>query len=151
MRRSVSLGVQAAARGYPAAESPLWPAQPSITVGLIPARDPGKQLSSSQFPVASIAKNSDNSRHVSRRTAPQNPETAEEWQEAVNGAQFYLGVDSCRQYGLLKGGPQINVGRCIQILRRGRRKGYLPAPFEELVRMYVNSEGDEIEQRAPVP
>src|SRR5919109_1085224 len=37
-------------------------------------------------------------------TEPQNPK---EWQEAIDAAEFYLALDSARQYGLLTGGPTV--------------------------------------------
>lgn len=60
------------------------------------------------------------------------PETAEEWQEAVNVAEFYLLLDSARQYGLIEGGPLIDIERCEELLRRGRQKGFQPRPAGEL-------------------
>lgn len=35
---------------------------------------------------------------------PVEPETAEEWQEAVDVAELYLLLESARQYGLIEGG-----------------------------------------------
>lgn len=54
------------------------------------------------------------------------PETAAEWQEAVDLAEFYLLLDSARAYGLATGGPEINPERCQEILKRGRGIGYRP-------------------------
>jgi hypothetical protein len=39
-----------------------------------------------------------------------------------------LALDSARQYGLIKGGPEVNVARCVEILKRGRQLGITPAP-----------------------
>lgn len=39
-----------------------------------------------------------------------------EWQEAVDGAYALLALDAARRYGLITGGPGVNVGRCRQIL-----------------------------------
>lgn len=64
------------------------------------------------------------------------PRTLTEWQDAVNGASFFLLVDSARQYGLVTGGPKINADRCDEILRRGAQRAIRPLPFEELVKIY---------------
>lgn len=58
------------------------------------------------------------------------PQTPEEWQVAVDGANAALLVDSARQYGLITGGPIVNVERCIEILERGKALGYLPKEIE---------------------
>jgi hypothetical protein len=68
------------------------------------------------------------------------PKTPEEWQEAVNAAEFYLSLDACRQYGLVTGGPGVNAARCEEILRRGKWRGIRPAPFDELVKAYLTPE-----------
>lgn len=61
------------------------------------------------------------------------PKTKKEWQEAVDAANFWLTFDSARQYGLLAGGPTINVERCEELLKRGKAMGYVPAPVEKLL------------------
>ena len=55
------------------------------------------------------------------------PTTPTEWQEAVDLAEFYVCLDSAAKYGLVTGGPQINLERCEQILRDGRALGYRPS------------------------
>jgi hypothetical protein len=61
------------------------------------------------------------------------PQTPQEWQDAVNGAAGAIAIESCKMYGLLKGGPKINLARCEQILKRGVRKGITPSkPDTEL-------------------
>ncbi len=65
------------------------------------------------------------------------PETAEEWQDAVDGAAFFLAMDSCKKYGLISGGPGINVERCAELLRRGEELGYHPAPMEALCERFL--------------
>jgi hypothetical protein len=57
------------------------------------------------------------------------PKTKAEWQEAVDAADFWLKVDSLRKYGLLCGGPTIEVERCESILQRGEKKGVFPTPM----------------------
>jgi len=54
------------------------------------------------------------------------PETPLEWQEAVDCAHFYLLVESARAYGLISGGPEVNLARCEEILKRARGLGYRP-------------------------
>ncbi len=56
------------------------------------------------------------------------PKTDAEWQEAVDGAEACLALDSARQYGLITGGPKINAARCDKILAMGRARGVRPAP-----------------------
>jgi hypothetical protein len=63
--------------------------------------------------------------------AVRDPQTPAEWQAAVNGAAFLLSLDAARQYGLVTGGPVINMDRCVAMLDRGRRLGYTPAPDKE--------------------
>jgi hypothetical protein len=65
------------------------------------------------------------------------PETPEQWQEAVNAAEFILAIDSARQYGLIETDIRPDVERCDDILRRGREKGFTPASVEELCRRHV--------------
>lgn len=55
------------------------------------------------------------------------PSTPEEWQAAVDAAEGALAVDSARQYGLVTGGPIVNVDRCVEILDAGRERGITPA------------------------
>lgn len=52
----------------------------------------------------------------------------EEWQEAVDGAEFLLTLDAARQYGLITGGPKVNVARCLKIRSEGQRRGIRPSP-----------------------
>lgn len=61
------------------------------------------------------------------------PKTSEDWQEAVNSAALLLAIDSCRQYGLITGGPEINAERCCRMIQRGRERGVVAAPVDELL------------------
>jgi hypothetical protein len=54
------------------------------------------------------------------------PKTPAEWQAAVDTAEACLLIDSARQYGLITGGPVVDVDRCEQILIRGRARGFTP-------------------------
>ena len=56
-----------------------------------------------------------------------NPRTKGEWQEAVDAAHGLVVLDSARLYGLVMGGPKINVERACEILKLGKAKGILPA------------------------
>lgn len=55
-----------------------------------------------------------------------NPRNQKEWQEAVDLAHFHLLLESARQYGLVEGGPCVNVERCEQLLAGGRQLGLTP-------------------------
>lgn len=65
------------------------------------------------------------------------PTTPEEWQMAVNGAEFWLMVDSAIQYGLMQmtgedgkplEGSGVNVDRCLELIDRGKALGIVPDP-----------------------
>lgn len=56
------------------------------------------------------------------------PETDAEWQDAVDGAAFWLLVDDARLYGLITGGPVVDRARCFALLERGRARGLQPKP-----------------------
>jgi hypothetical protein len=47
----------------------------------------------------------------------------------VDAAAFVLALDSCRQYGLIEWDQEIDVDRCVEILERGRARGYAPERF----------------------
>jgi len=55
------------------------------------------------------------------------PVTPREWQDAVDAAHACLCLDSARTYGLVVGGPKVDVDRCLLILRQGRERGFTPA------------------------
>lgn len=63
------------------------------------------------------------------------PTTPAEWQNAVDVAHVYLMIDSAKQYGLVDGGPAINVDRCEELITRGREHGIVPRPeaVEEVI------------------
>jgi hypothetical protein len=58
--------------------------------------------------------------------AARDPETPREWQEAVDLADFHLQLDAARQYGLVTGGPDVDVERCEYLLKQGKNLGYRP-------------------------
>ncbi len=39
-------------------------------------------------------------------------------------------IDSARRYGLIKGGPPVNLAQCQAYIRRGRRLGHFPGNDE---------------------
>jgi DNA-binding XRE family transcriptional regulator len=55
------------------------------------------------------------------------PQTPDEWQAAVETADFLLLLDSAIQYGLVVGGPTIDADRCLDLLHRGASRGIYPA------------------------
>jgi len=61
------------------------------------------------------------------------PTTDAEWQEAVDLAELWLLVDSVRLYGLVAGGPDVDVARCEEILRAGADRGITPRPDAQLL------------------
>lgn len=91
-----------------------------------------------------------NARAARKTARADDPQTAEEWQEAVNLAEFLLSIDSCRQYGLIEGGPEVNVERACDILRRGRWRGAFPLPLEQLVELYFDPATTPRSGTAPV-
>ena len=60
------------------------------------------------------------------------PQTPQEWQEAVDAARYGLLVDAAEQYGLVTG-PVFDIERCMELLRRGEELGYTPKSDHELL------------------
>lgn len=54
------------------------------------------------------------------------PQTDAEWQDAVNAAEACLLLESARRYGLVTGGPGVDVDRCEHILAGGRARQIVP-------------------------
>lgn len=73
------------------------------------------------------------------------PQTSDEWQQAVDAAHALLLIHSARSYGLIEGAPKINTARCEAILKLGRDRGHHPAD-DALERMVA-----EINRNAPDP
>lgn len=61
------------------------------------------------------------------RRQKRDPKTPAEWQEAVDGAAACRAIADCQMYGLLQGGPKIDVVRCDEILERGAARGIRPS------------------------
>ncbi len=55
------------------------------------------------------------------------PSTSAEWQESVDMAYAARCLYDARLYGLITGGPKVNVARCDQILARGRQRKVFPS------------------------
>lgn len=75
------------------------------------------------------------------------PETNEEWQEAVDGASFLLSLDSGKQYGLIDTDIAVNAERCEEILAAGKARGFVPAPDDELIDRFIQPR----ERATPLP
>jgi hypothetical protein len=56
------------------------------------------------------------------------PRTTVEWQEAVDAAEACLALESARMYGLVTGGPEVNVERAQALLINGGKRGIYPRP-----------------------
>jgi hypothetical protein len=64
---------------------------------------------------------------------PRDPETPGEWQEAYDAALACRTIADCRMYGLLKGGPVIDLERCDRLIAAGEKRGLRPSrPVEQL-------------------
>jgi hypothetical protein len=51
------------------------------------------------------------------------PITETEWREAVLGACAMRLIHDAALYGLIEGGPKINVERCDELIEKGRARG----------------------------
>jgi hypothetical protein len=93
--------------------------------------------------------NNDNHATVSLSSESRDPQTPAEWQEAIDLAAGWRMIAACEMYGLLQGGgPAVDVGRCEELLRRGRERGISPSkPREELAIAVLVTHNFEIERR----
>lgn len=55
----------------------------------------------------------------------------------MNAAEFMVAIDAAKKYGLIEWAGEVNVDRCVEILARGRKRGFVPLPFEQLAEIYV--------------
>ena len=70
----------------------------------------------------------DESLHEDRGVSPRTqPKTRAEWQTAVDAAHGALCLHAARAYGLVTGGPEVNVERCEEVLRLGKARRIKPA------------------------
>ncbi len=80
-----------------------------------------------------------------------NPQTREEWQEAVDAAAAFRAIADCKMYGLIEGGPKIDAHRCDEILRRGRRRGFAPSrPVTDLAVGMIDAINAEADEKAAI-
>ena len=79
------------------------------------------------------------------------PKTRAEWQDAVDSAAAARAVADCMMYGLIAGGPKINIARCDEILERGVGMGIRPSrPVTDLAVEFVAMWNAEKDRRNPV-
>lgn len=57
---------------------------------------------------------------------PKTPKTVADWQTAVDAAHGALALDAARQYGLVTGGPAVDVARAEQLLADGAKRRIYP-------------------------
>lgn len=62
------------------------------------------------------------------------PETQDEWQQAVDTASLLLALRSAELYGLITAVPLINSARCEQIIDDAKARGIFPRPLGELLK-----------------
>ena len=72
---------------------------------------------------------------------PQYPQGDAEWQNAADAAHALLAVDAARAYGLISGGPDVDTGRCAEVLDRAHGMGLAPA--EDAIERYVKGIAEE--------
>lgn len=70
------------------------------------------------------------------------PTTPAEWIQIVTMAAAFVKFDAAKQYGLITGGPVVNVDRCRELLERGARDGWLPRDREVDEFLRVLGRGD---------
>lgn len=76
------------------------------------------------------------------------PQTREQWQKAVDAATGLKVIADCKLYGLLKGGPYINVDRCAEIVRRGEVLNVHPSkPKTELAIELIETINAEAQEK----
>lgn len=63
------------------------------------------------------------------------PRTPAEWQNAVDAAEAAMALNDARLYGLVTGGPSVNVDRCDDILRQGAQRGFHPG--KDAIERYI--------------
>lgn len=65
---------------------------------------------------------------MARDESYRDPATPGEWVDAVDTAHALLSLEAARLYGLITGGPTVNVDRCEAILQAGKARGVHPSP-----------------------
>lgn len=69
------------------------------------------------------------------------PSTPSEWAEAVAYSYAMLVLARASRLGLVEG-PRVKTDRCLDLLRRGRKEGYLPRG-EEVTTVLVSLLGQD--------
>jgi hypothetical protein len=83
---------------------------------------------------------------------PHDPHTSAEWQEAVDAAAGLRMIAACKMYGLLDGGPEIDVARCDKLLKAGAARGVRPSRTDtELAVALVGQFNAQTSRTASVP
>ncbi len=59
-------------------------------------------------------------------TVMDEPQTLDDWQDVADLSTTYLALESARQYGLIEGGPEVNVERCEELLAGAAALGIEP-------------------------
>lgn len=72
--------------------------------------------------------------------AHENPITDEEWRFAVTYARGALLLHAAQSYGLVTGGPAVNVDRCAEIIELGRSHG-VEATDDDATRLILELHG----------
>lgn len=87
---------------------------------------------------------------MGRRRKIVDPQTLEEWQDVADWSEFFVSIDSCRQYGLITGGPLVNVDRSLELLERAKAQGITPRPdaIERCARLWSEARLYGIKNRA---
>lgn len=81
------------------------------------------------------------------------PVTDEQWQDAVDASHALLTLEAAHLYGLVTGGPEVNVQRCVEILEDGRERGIRPSAdaVKRLVFEINGSNPTQREARGEIP
>jgi len=75
---------------------------------------------------------------VTQKRPYRDPATDDELQTAVNAAAACRLIADCKMYGLVDGGPAIDITRCDELLAMGAARGVRPnAPVEEIAIDYI--------------
>ncbi len=80
---------------------------------------------------------------------PAEPQTPEEWQNAVDAADALLHIQSAEAYGLITGAPTVNVERCEELLEVARRRGVTPSAgnVEQYIAAYNEGSKEEVNKK----
>lgn len=73
------------------------------------------------------------------------PQTPEQWRMAAAMAQACIVLDAARQYGLVTGGPGVNLNRCLEVVARAKARDIVPseAEIDQAIQAIVIAHGGE--------